>query len=103
MIGFEPEHVRPPQVLERRGLAVPERRLMAAVLEQAAMSYQRHLRSHDRHGERRLAEVAAWFASDDVAWPFSFLNICHALDLDETWVRAGLGHQAPAKRHGDGR
>jgi hypothetical protein len=39
---------------------------------------------------RHLAEVEAWFASDDDVWPFSFVNLCHALDLDASSVRSRL-------------
>jgi hypothetical protein len=39
---------------------------------------------------RHLAEVEAWFASDDHVWPCSFVNLCHALDLEADAVRSRL-------------
>ena len=35
----------------------------------------------------------AWVASTDRAWPFSFENICVALDMDPDAVRVQLEHK----------
>lgn len=74
----------------------PEQRLMRAVLEHALFEFAaaslvpptRPLERPDRHA------VVAWFASCDRSWPFSFENICEAIDLDPARVRAGL-HRLP--------
>lgn len=39
---------------------------------------------------RELRDVRNWIQSDDVSWPFSFLNVCHALAIDPTFLRRGL-------------
>lgn len=67
------------------GAFLPERRLMAAVLAVALADYQ-----SGRLGWRALAQLQAWFASDDTCWPFSFVNICVALDLEVASTRAGV-------------
>jgi hypothetical protein len=33
------------------------------------------------------ADAVAWFLSEDPKWPFSFVNICDALDLDASRLR----------------
>lgn len=60
---------------------VPQRSLMAAVLE-AALEDVRDVA--DRTG------AAAWLTSTDRGWPFSFENICEALDMDPVAVRRQL-------------
>jgi hypothetical protein len=87
----------PPESLARPSLRraadvpeLPERRLMAAVLRDALGVFERHLLEWDSPGRRRFEETAAWFASDDLAWPFSFRNICQELALDAEAIRARL-------------
>ena len=69
---------------------LPAKRLMVAVLERALGEYELYAARTDGRGRRQLAEVEAWFASDEVRWPFSFVAICEALGLDVPFVRAGL-------------
>lgn len=66
------------------------RRLMVAVLQDAVAIILSPGRL--RGGRRRLLhETIAWVRSDDVAWPFSFLNVCEAVDLDAYRLRHRLG------------
>lgn len=76
--------------LVRRGRSVdhtavppssPHRSLMVAVLE-AALKDARE--AADR------SDAVAWLGSTDRDWPFSFENICDALDMDPRHVRRGL-------------
>src|SRR5712692_10634656 len=69
---------------------LPAKRLMVAVLERTPGEYETCAARTDWRGRRQLAEVEAWFASDDTGWPFSFVAICEALGLDVLSVRAGL-------------
>jgi hypothetical protein len=66
-----------------------ERRLVAAVLEDAIACFQHH-RFARRPSVRRLYEDAeAWlFGTDGGA--FSFEDICQLLEIDADWLRAGL-------------
>lgn len=91
--GPEPAAVLPVQFFCGEGARValqPERRLMLAVLEQAVSTFQRNVSAVGRAGRRELAEVEAWFASDDIEWPYAFVNICHTLGLDVDALRSGL-------------
>ncbi len=69
---------------------LPAKRLMVAVLERALGEYELYAARTDGRGRRQLAEVEAWFASDEARWPFSFVAICEALDLDVPSFRACL-------------
>jgi hypothetical protein len=92
-LELEPEVVLPSQFHSKGGLDAslqPEKRLMLAVLEDAVGTFQKYVWSRDRAGQRLLAEVEEWFASDDVDWPYSFVNICHSLGLEVGFMRNGL-------------
>jgi hypothetical protein len=82
--------ILPAQFFPRSGALPPERRLMMAVLARALLDLQTHAGTGTLRASRHLAEVEAWFASDDDSWPFSFVNLCHALDLDAASVRSRL-------------
>lgn len=76
----------------------PEKRLMLAVLEEAVGDYQRCLVATGNEARRLFRDAEDWFASDDTEWPYSFVNICNALELDVGYVRAGLGRWRDAQR-----
>lgn len=92
-LELEPEVVLPSQFHGRGGLDAslqPEKRLMLAVLEDAVGTFQKYVCTRDRASQRLLAEVEDWFGSDDVDWPYSFVNICHSLGLEVAFLRQGL-------------
>jgi len=68
----------------------PTRRLMAAVLEDAVHELTHPGGGSARARGRRCDEILAWFASDDDTWPFSFVNVCDALGIAPTRLRAQL-------------
>jgi hypothetical protein len=72
----------------------PEKRLMLAVLENAVWLLLHPLSARDDEAQRQLAEARLWLASDDLAWPFTFLNVCEALGLDPDALRGGLQRRA---------
>ena len=41
-------------------------------------------------GRRLFAEANEWIDEDDRCWPFSFVNICDALDLSVSRVRSSI-------------
>ena len=91
--GLEPDVMLPSQFFQgdRGGASIqPEKRLMLAVLEEALTTFQKHAAARTRVGQQLFAEVEEWTTSDDTEWPFSFLNICHALSLEPAYVRGGL-------------
>ncbi len=64
--------------------------LMRAVLDDAISCYQKQFVSHTRREQRLAQEAEAWFFTNDDRWPFSFVNICRALDLEPEYLRWGL-------------
>ena len=79
-----PPVVRPVQfhdIWSRSGAISPERSLALAVLEEALNDLARYRFATGRRGQRFYWEAYAWIASDDRAWPFSFVNLCEATGL----------------------
>jgi len=68
----------------------PEERLLAALLMDALMQFEKVYSSHDPRGVRTLQELQAWFYSDDDSWPFSFENVCAHLHLEPGAIRSQL-------------
>lgn len=64
--------------------------LMRAVLEDAIECFQKQSRKNGRRAHRLAREAEEWLFKDDQQWPFSFLNICHVLDIDPGYIRRGL-------------
>src|SRR5262245_48793054 len=77
----------PSQLGPRTKSATAERRLMAAVLEDAYHTYIKYGRYTAGRGADVFLETARWFESADRAWPYSFECICDALDLSPDRVR----------------
>jgi hypothetical protein len=72
---------------------------MAAVLAVALDDYQQYAHAQNVWERRRFVAIDAWFASDGAGWPFSFVNICAALELDVSAVRAELRSWAAGRIH----
>src|SRR3989441_926687 len=90
---LEPDILLPSQLVD--GLfgasrLQPEKRLQLAVLEDAVLTFERCAGVDGAKPRRLLAEVDAWFASDATDWPFAFVTICHTLNIDPDYVRAGM-------------
>lgn len=71
-------------------LAVPERRLRLAILEDALRYYRQYFGASERRARVLCEDAADWFASPDRSEPFSFENVCDALGLDPHYLRRGL-------------
>jgi hypothetical protein len=97
---IEPDTIRPSQFF-RRGIATPETRLLLAVLEEALNTRQRHLASTDPRSRAVLAEVEAWFRSDDAAQLCDFVAICTRLRSSRRMrTRLGLVRAGRRRRRG---
>ena len=48
------------------------------------------------HRSRLWLETVEWIVSDDIQWPYSFRNICDALDVDPARLRGKLAAWLPA-------
>jgi hypothetical protein len=69
----------------------PERRLMAAVLEDAVACLTVDPRACSRRRARDFIEARAWVnGAEDNDWVFSFTMVCELLGLDPSFVRKGL-------------
>ena len=90
--GVVPETILPEQFFRPSAALPPEKRLMLAVLEGALLDLQRSAGPSTPRARRLADEVDAWFAADDESWPCSFLNVCQALGLDVSAVRARAAH-----------
>jgi hypothetical protein len=76
--------------LKRKAQADGERRLMLAILEDAVDCFQKYAMVKDGRGRQLFAEAEQWFLSDDRRWPFSFVNVCEALEIQPQFLRRGL-------------
>jgi len=64
------------------------------------MDIIKNARAVQPRGRRLFAEATEWFAEDDRGWPFSFVNICEALDLSVSRVRGSIEELGvPARRN----
>ncbi len=70
--------------------AHPERRLMAAVLEDAIALGARAASSTDPEIVKEVESAGKWLASDDRSAPFAFASICDVLGLDAESVREAI-------------
>jgi hypothetical protein len=97
--GPPPGSILPPGVFE--GVAArlqPEKRLMLALLEGAVGDFQKYATAWSGRGRRLFADADAWFASTAAHHPFDFENICQALALTPSFIRAGLRRWCSARR-----
>lgn len=68
----------------------PDRALAIAVLEQAVFDLHKYRYASRRRHQRLYMEAYKWVASDDGSWPYSFVSLCDALDLEPEWLRPHL-------------
>src|SRR5262245_42072850 len=64
------------------------RRLVGAVVWQALVDVG--VVAHATPKPLETVKAQIWFASDDVSWPYSFVNCCAVLGLEPAAVRAAL-------------
>ncbi len=89
---LEPDIMVPEQFFAgpRRGEERGEHRLMAAILDDAVLTYCMSQVARARGGWRAEREAGEWIESTDRSWIFSFERICDALDLDAECIRRGV-------------
>jgi hypothetical protein len=87
----------------------PEKGLMLAVLLDAIESFQKYAFLRDKDVKRLFRNTEDWIFQNNHAWPFSFINVCEALEIDPQYLRKGLLHwkqhamQSSSKRERDKR
>ena len=78
--------------------------LLSAILTDAVTCFKKHSKATTPRARRLRQETEEWFFRDDPEWPFSFVSICGALNLDPDYIRRGLQQwrktpaRYPAKR-----
>ena len=78
------------KVYRQKGQWGAEERLMFAVLTDAVECFQKYHGSQTRRARLLFAEAVEWIESRDSRWPFSFEQICQALNLNPSYLRTGL-------------
>ena len=73
----------------RLAIVCPETALMYAVLEDAFLCFQKQSETEQRF-VRRAREAGDWFFSDDSRRLYSFVSVCHALELEPEYMRKRL-------------
>jgi hypothetical protein len=68
----------------------PEKALVTSVLKQAARDIRRFRNPGTRLEREVYRDAYDWITSPDISWPFSFLNVCHALGIDAESTRYEL-------------
>jgi hypothetical protein len=75
-----------------------EERLMLAVLQDAVECFQEHVLAQYVWEKKLFQEAEEWILEKNSDWPFSFENICEALQLNPDYIRRGLLVWKEAKR-----
>jgi len=70
---------------------------MLAVLQDAVGTVLKHAGSARRGPRRLVREAEQWIDERNADWPYSFENICAALNLDPAALREGLRRVADAE------
>ena len=68
----------------------PERSLILSVLWQAVIDLRKYRFANRRQQQRLYMEAYEWVSSDDLLWPYSFVNVCELLNLNPDPLRAAL-------------
>lgn len=90
---FQPDILLPAQYSEtvrQKTVAMPERDLMLAVLEDAVCCFQKYVLASDRRGRILFKEAEGWIFDDDDSGVFSYTNVCDVLGIDRNYLRRGL-------------
>ncbi len=67
-----------------------ERRLTIALLEDAIEFYHEHFLGQSKKGRSIFRETEEWIFTSDDESPLSFQNVCAAIGLNPSYIRAGL-------------
>lgn len=88
--ALEPNLILPEQFFDGTRSTGP-RRLLSAILEDALRVYARcMLPRHTARDRRAIREAAHWLDTNDLEFPFSFLNVCAVLGLDARAIRDAI-------------
>jgi hypothetical protein len=101
---FEPDMLAPDQfyaTLRRTNFIDPERRLMAAILEDAVSCLSKDLYRSPRGHRKQFSDAHFWINADEAEdWIFSFVSVCEALGFNPSYLRQGLNRWSALNRTG---
>ena len=66
------------------------RALAKGVLRQAAKDLRAFHGAHETTGRELYRDAYSWVISNDLSWPYSFVNVCETLGLSAEFVRSEL-------------
>jgi hypothetical protein len=66
--------------------------LMLAVLLDAVECFQKYALLDDEYATRLFRETEMWVLEENREWPFSFISICEAFEINPQYLRQGLLH-----------
>jgi hypothetical protein len=95
------DHSADPVVTEQfftNGIHGCEERLMLAVLQDAVECFQEYVLAQEVREKKLFQDAQDWILEKNTEWPFSFENICEALQLNPDYIRRGLLVWKEAKR-----
>jgi hypothetical protein len=78
------------EMTDALGSSGPQVALAKGVLIQARQDLRRFRAAEDGIGREMYRDAYSWVASNDSLWPYSFLNVCQALDLSPDVLREEL-------------
>jgi hypothetical protein len=90
---FQPDVILPEQyfaLLRHRTSPEGEKLLIFTVLQDAVECYMKYVDTKNKRKQRLFREAEEWINREDRVSPFSFDNVCEALDLDPVYMREGL-------------
>lgn len=64
--------------------------MLWAVLQDGIETYMKYAHATNRRGKRLFAEAEHWVLQDDPTWLCSFVSICHVVEIEPAYLRAGL-------------
>jgi hypothetical protein len=67
-----------------------QRELAVTVLKQAAQDLRRFHGATSAVEHELYLDAYSWVKSDDCSWPFSFINVCHSVNLAPEIIRENL-------------
>ena len=76
--------------LEDYTAGTSQKDLAAGVLKQASQDLRRFCGATTAVERELYRDAYCWIVSDDLTWPFSFLNVCQLLDLAPVTIREQL-------------
>lgn len=75
-----------------------ECQLLWAILEDAMECYLHHVNSPSESAQQQFREAEEWIDSDEEDWLCSFVNICHAFQIEPDYLRRRLHERVEVLR-----